>query len=166
MVSALIAAVVLSPPPSGLARLEGAYSGPMDFRDDKLGIDRSFPVAVTVTTDAKKREAQLRWIFYYEPGKSSESREKLTVATDGKSLTSTSDEKLEFTLSNWLRFEQGKSNWFEISRSYDVEGRSCTFRRRFTLTETALISEKWLKYDADPEYRSHKMTLKRLPPKR
>lgn len=166
MVSALIAAVVLSPPPSGLARLEGAYSGPMDFRDDKLGKDRSFPVDLTVTMDAKTGETLLRWTFHYAPGKRSESREKLKVATDIKSLTSTSDEKLEFTLSNWNLFEQGKSNWFEIARSYDVEGRNCTFRRRFTLTETALISEKWLKYDSDPEYRSHKMTLNRLAPKR
>jgi hypothetical protein len=173
MFAMALAAVLFVTPDheAGFSRLTGTFSGPMKFHDDGDGKDKEMQVRVAISDSSSAPESSWSWQYFYAPGKSAEEKSTVSILNNGKfwqeaePVTTISAKAVSFRyeLTGWTKFCQKQQDWFELKRLVKrgmVGGDNITIRRRFTVTNLGLTSEKWLQYPGQKDWKfDHKMTL-------
>jgi hypothetical protein len=145
-------------------RLAGHYVGPMYFYDTFEKKDKQFEIDLNIDMDRDGKGMTWRVKYRYAPPRYQLEVQTAVPSLDGTVYTEQSpSEKAVFKLTNWKEFETGASTWYEIERKVLNDKGVYDFRRRFTLKNGGIWSEKSIRFPGKDWEFSHRMELRKIP---
>lgn len=147
----------------GHSRLAGEYAGPMKFYDLFQKKDSEFEIFIRILPAGDGKSSTWTTKYRYSPPQYQLDISVCEALEDGKKwVEQSASEKQLYNLSGWEDFNSGKTNWFQVEMLTFFEKTPVQFRRKWSLTNEMLISEKWLKFPGKEWEFSHKMQLKKI----